>query len=113
MHYLESPAPPLFPPICPCTLRAHRKSRACLSMPPHEREGLTRPALKYFPRPGPPTRHATYSPARRLCVVRCLPSPVLLPPSLRVPRPPSLPAFFPAHPSRSPKKQGLLIDASP
>src|SRR5699024_7802103 len=26
------------------TLRAHRKSRACLSMPPHEREGLTRPA---------------------------------------------------------------------
>src|SRR5699024_8146516 len=36
------------------TLRAHRKSRACLSMPPHEREGLTRPApsVSLIPPPG-------------------------------------------------------------
>ena len=116
MHYLESPALPLFPPICPCTqpqalpspaalprvtqpsaqhahcascaafappfslpfpcpfhytrfgansslrtLRAHRKSRACLSMPPHEREGLTHPALKYFPHPAPlGTKHGAF-----------------------------------------------------
>src|SRR5699024_7513151 len=109
MHYLESPAPPLFPPICPCTLRAHRKSRACLSMPPHERERLTRPALQYLPRPRPPTRHTTFITARPLCFVRCLRSAVFLPLSLPFSRPPFRREFFPAHPSRSPKKQGLLI----
>ena len=168
MHYLESPALPLFPPICPCTqpqalpspaalprvtqpsaqhahcascaafappfslpfpcpfhytrfgansslrtLRAHRKSRACLSMPPHEREGLTHPAPSASLARSPPTRHTTFSTARPLCLVRCFRSAVFLTLSLPFSLHTFRCEFFPAHPSRSPKKQGLLIDASP
>ena len=79
MHYLESPALPLFPSICPCTLRAHRKSRACLSMPPHEREGLTRPApsssLARSPHASHNLQHSTPTVLRALLSLRRFPYP--------------------------------------